>query len=78
MYSGHRTGTAPVSELYPHNMAVYSADRLLGSLGAEYAFPVSEGTSLAFCIEGSGTGALCGALGTMYRWCAAGAVKLYF
>jgi len=78
VYSGHRTGTAPVSELYPHNMAVYSADRLLGSLGAEYAFPVSEGTSLAFCIEGSGTGALCGALGTLYRWCAAGAVKLYF
>ena len=78
VYSGHRTDTAPVSELYPHNLAVYSADRLKGSLGAEYAFQVSDGSSLAFCIEGSGTGALCGALGTLYRWSANGAVKLYF
>ena len=77
-YSGHRAGTAPVRELYPHNLAVYSADRLTGSLSAEYAFPLSAGTNLAFCLEGSGTEALCGELGTLYRICADGAIKLYF
>ena len=77
-YSGHRAGTAPVRELYPHNLAVYAADRLTGGLSAEYAFPVSAGTSLAFCLEGTGTGALCGELGALYRICANGAVKLYF
>lgn len=77
-YSGHRAGTAPVRELYPHNLAVFSADRLQLSLSAEYAFPVSKGTSLAFCIEGTGLGALCGDYGNLYRIFADGAVKLYF
>ena len=77
-YSGHRAGTAPVRELYPHNLAVASADRVQLSLSAEYAFPVSKGTNLAFCLEGAGTGALCTDFGTLYRICANGAVKLYF
>ena len=77
-YTGHRIGNAPVRVLYPHNLAVFAADRIRGSLDAEYAFPLSEDTSLAFCVMGSGIAAACGEYGTLGRVSASGAVKLYF
>ena len=77
-YNGHRAGTAPVRDLYPHNLAVRSADRIQGTLSAEYAFPVSKIMNLAFCAECTATSALCLELGTLRRIEALGAVKLYF
>lgn len=77
-YTGHRAGTAPVRELYPHNLAVFAADRIQGTISAEYAFPVSSGASLAFCLEGSGTASFSKDYGTLHRLAVLAAVKLYF
>lgn len=73
-YNGHRTGTAPVRDLFPHNLAVFSADRIQGSLSAEYAFPVSKSMNLAFCAECTAVSAA----GPLRRISALAAVKLYF
>lgn len=72
-YNGHRTGTPPVRDLYPHDLAILSADRLSSRLAAEYAFPVGKGLRLAFCGEGEFLIASCGK-----RVAALGAVRLYF
>lgn len=77
-YNGHRTGTAPVRELYPHNLAIWSSDRIQGTLSLEYCIPAGKATGLAFCAETWGLSALCGELGTLRRISALGAVKLYF
>ena len=74
-YSGHREGTAPVRELYPHDVAVLSADRLRAGLRAEYAVGLREGTGLAFCAEGSLLKAFCP---FPLRWSILGGVRLYF
>jgi hypothetical protein len=77
-YSGHRTGTAPVEDLYPHNLAVLASDRIQGRLSAEYCTPLSNTLSLAFAADCSGLVGLCSTLGTLRRASASGAVKLYF
>ena len=76
-YTGHRTGTAPVRDLYPHDIAVLGADLVKGSLGAEFAIALNKGLSLAFAAEGSYLVAF-SSLGPLSRWTAAGGVKLYF
>lgn len=76
-YTGHRTGTAPVRDLYPHDIAVLGADLLKGSLSAEFAFALGKGLSLAFAAEGSYLAAASD-IGPLSRWTAAGAVKMYF
>lgn len=50
-YNGHRAGTAPVQELYPHNLSVLCSDRLSTRVAAEYAFPVGKDLRLAFSGE---------------------------
>ena len=76
-YSGHRSGTAPVRDLYPHNLAVLSASRAGASLKAEWAFPMADGLSLAVSAEGSGVLAF-SSIGLLRRLGALGAVILYF
>lgn len=83
-YNGHRTGTPPVRDLYPHDLAILSADRVSSRLAAEYAFPVGEGLRLAFCGEGEILFASCkdatdlSGLTLLQRFAALGAVRLYF
>ena len=83
-YNGHRTGTAPVRDLYPHNFSILSADRIGTRLAAEFAFPVGKGTKLAFCAEGGFLFASCtdssspASITVRNRAEALGAVKLYF
>lgn len=77
-YNGHRAGTAPVRDLYPHNLAVWASDRVRGSLSAEYRFTIGKATGLALCAECSGIAAWCGEPGTLRRVTATGAVRLYF
>jgi hypothetical protein len=74
-YNGHRGGTPPVSTLYPHNLAILSADRLQGGLSAEYCIPVGKATSLAFCAEGD---YLFAYTINNSRTALLGAVRLYF
>ncbi len=76
-YTGHREGTAPVRDLYPHNLAVLSADRVQASLDIEYSFAVAEGMKLAFNANGAGVVAF-STVGTLRRLTWTGAVKLYF
>ncbi len=76
-YTGHRTGTAPVRDLYPHDIAVLGADLLRGSLSAEFAIALGKGLSLALAAEGSYLAASSD-IGPLSRWVAEGAVKLYF
>ena len=51
-YNGHRAGSAPVRELYPHDISVLASHRMSARISAEYAFPVGKGVNLAFCGEG--------------------------
>ena len=74
-YNGHRTGTAPVEVLYPHNLSILSADRLQGGISAEYCIPVGKVTSLAFCAEGD---FLYAYAISKSRTALLGAVRLYF
>ena len=73
-YSGHRAGTAPVRDFYPHDLSILSADRLNARLEAEYAFPVGKELKLAFCGEASVLFASC----KKDRTTLLGAVRLYF
>ena len=74
-YSGHRSGTAPVSQLYPHNLSILSSDRLLAGLDLEYAVPVHSGVNLAFYACGA---YLVARPILRNRWSASGGIKLYF
>ncbi len=83
-YNGHRTGTAPVDDLYPHNLSILSADRIGATLSAEYAFPVGKGLRLGFCGEGSGVVASCtdasspASITLLHRLSLLAALRLYF
>lgn len=73
-YSGHRANTAPVQNLYPHNLSVLASHKLSARLSAEYAFPVGKGVNLAFCGEGE----YLISSAQKSRTALLGAVRLYF
>ena len=83
-YQGHRGASAPVRDLYPHNLSILSADRLQAGLEMEYAFNVAKGVSLALCAQGSFLTASCdwayeaSGIAHRHRGNALGGVKLYF
>ncbi len=83
-YQGHRSATAPVRDLYTHNLSILSADRLQAGLEAEYAFGVAKGINLAFFAQGSYLTASCdwvyevSGTARRQRGNAIGGVKLYF